>query len=359
MSDARAAGGPAATLTTADALHRFARDVFVEVGMSVEHAATVADALVWANLRGIDSHGVTRIPRYVELIEGGDVNPTPTLTPRMETPAAVLLDADRAPGPVAMTAAMTAAVAKAREIGVGLVLVRATTHTGAIGYYTLQGAEAGMAALAVSASQPFMAYHGARRAAVSTNPLSIAIPGGAGAPLLLDMATSVVAMGRLLQAKRAGQPIPTGWALDRDGEPTTDPRAAEIPLPLGGPKGSGLSLMIECLTSLVVGNPVIAEALEATARGRRHRQNALALAIDVGRFGDPAAFQREVARLVAVLKALPRDAGIPEILMPGERGHRTAERRQRDGVPIPAPVRDELRALAGRLGVPVLAERPA
>ena len=355
MSEARAGSEPAATVVTADALHRFARDVFVRVGMSAEHATTVAGALVWANLRGVDSHGVTRIPRYVELIERGDVNPTPVLRTRMETVASVLIDADRGPGPVAMTTAMTAAVRKARDVGVGLALVRATTHTGAIGYYTRQAARDGMAALAVSASQPFMAYHGARAAALSTNPLSIAVPGGTGEPLLLDMATSVVAMGRLLQAKRAGQPIPAGWALDASGAPTTDPRAAEIPLPLGGPKGSGLSLMIECLTSLVVGNSVIAEALEDTDLGRRHRQNALTLAIDVARFGDPAAFHREVGRLVTVLKLLPREAGVGEILMPGERGTRTAKRRGREGIPLPRAVRDELQALADRLGVAMFA----
>jgi ureidoglycolate dehydrogenase (NAD+) len=351
MSGPRAASEPAATITTADALHQFARDVFTRLGTSAEHATTIADALVWANSRGVDSHGVTRIPRYVELIERGDVNPTPTLTARVETAATVLIEADRAPGPVAMTTAMAAAVRKARDVGVGVALVRATTHTGAIGYYTRQGARDGMAALAVSASTPFMAYHGARAASVSTNPLSIAIPRGEGEPLLLDMATSVVAMGRLLQAKRAGQPIPAGWALDRHGTPTTDPRTAEIPLPLGGPKGAGLSLMIECLTSLVVGNPVIAEALEDTAAGRQHRQNALTLAIDVARFGDPAAFHREVRRLVTILKAQPRDPDVAEILMPGERGARTAERRRRDGIPIARAVHDELRALASRLGV--------
>lgn len=358
MSGARAEGGPAATVATADALQRFARDVFTRVGMSAEHAATVAEALVWANLRGVDSHGVTRIPRYVELIERGDVNPTPALRARMETVAAVLIDADRAPGPVAMTAAMAAAVRKARAAAVGLALVKATTHTGAIGYYTLMGAREGMAALAVTASMAFMAYHGARAAGASTNPISIAIPGGTREPLLLDMATSVVAMGRLLQAKRAGEPIPEGWALDRHGTPTTDPRAAEIPLPLGGPKGSGLSLMIECLTSLVVGNPVLAEALEGTEAGRRHHQNGLVLAIDIARFGDPAAFRREVVRLVTAVKALPRDPAVPEILMPGERGQRTLEQRSREGIPVPRAVHRDLQALAERLGLAIFESRP-
>jgi ureidoglycolate dehydrogenase (NAD+) len=167
------------------------------------------------------------------------------------------------------------------------------------------------------------------------------------------MGTGVIAAGRLLQARRTGQPIPEGSAVDRNGNPTTDPKTAEISLPLGGPKGSGLSLMIECLTKLVVSNAVLAEALEGTTVGRRHRQNGLALAIDVARFGDPVAFRGEVDRLVTALKALPRERNDVEILMPGERGRRAQERRTRDGIPIPASLVDELRAVADRLGVPM------
>jgi ureidoglycolate dehydrogenase (NAD+) len=124
-------------------------------------------------------------------------------------------------------------------------------------------------------------------------------------------------------------------------------------LPLGGPKGSGLSLMIECITSLVVSNAILAEALEGTVEGRRHKQNGLALAIDIARFCGPAAFRREVDRLVKAVKALPRDPAADEILVPGERGNRTLEQRRRDGIPIPHATADELKALADRLGVPM------
>src|SRR5207253_11246486 len=133
-------------------------------------------------------------------------------------------------------------------------------------------------------------------------------------PRLLDMSTSVAAMGKLLQASKTGEPLPEGAAIDAEGRPTTDPKKAAVPLPVGGPKGSGLALMIECLTSLVLANPIVAEVLEDTERGKRHRQNCLALAIDVARFGDPVAFQREAQRLIGVLKALPRAAGVDEIL---------------------------------------------
>jgi ureidoglycolate dehydrogenase (NAD+) len=338
-------------VVAADTLRRFTTGVFAAAGMPEADAARVADALVWANLRGVDSHGVSRVAGYVEWIRRGDINAKPQLTVATETAAVVVLDADRAAGPVAMTSAMEHAVRKARDAGAGLVLVRATTHTAALGYYTLIAAREGMAGLAFAASTPLMAYHGGRAPAVSTTPISIALPGGEGEPLLLDMSTSLIAMGKLNQARRTGEPLPEGAALDADGRPTTDARRAVTPLPMGGPKGSGLAVMIECLTSLVLGNPIAADVLEGTERGQRHRQNCLALALDVARFGDAAAFQREARRLVRVLKALPRAAGIDEILMPGERGGRTFARRTREGIPLPPVVAGELAKVADHLGV--------
>lgn len=341
---------PAAETVTADALRSFATEVFARSGMSEPDAATVADVLVWANLRGVDTHGVARIPRYVELIGRGDMNPRPSIVVRTETPASVLFDADRAPGPVAMVRAASEAMRKAEDAGIGLALVRATTHTAALGYYTLAAAREGMAAIAFTGSWPNVAYHGARAAGVSTSPISIAVP-GEREPLLLDMATSVVSMGKLSQAKRRGEAIPAGWALDKDGMPTTNPEQAQITLPVGGPKGSGLSLMIECITSLVVANPLLAETLEGTPQGRRHRQNGLVLAIDLARYCDPAVFRREVDRVATALKSLPVDPAMGEILMPGERGARTLAQRSRDGIPIPGATFDELRTLAQRLDI--------
>lgn len=347
-------GRSGAALVPAEALRGFVSRVFERVGMSKAHATTVAEVVVWANLRGVDSHGVTRVPRYVEWIEAGVLNPRPDIKVATETAASVLIDADRAAGPVAMTTAMDAAVRKARDTGIGLALVRATTHTAALGYYTQAAAREGMAAVALAGSIPNMAYHGALAAGVSTSPISIAVPGGSRGPVVLDMATGIVSLGRLAQARRSGQPIPEGWALDSDGRSTTDPHQAEIPLPMAGPKGSGLALMIELITSVLVSNPILAETVGKPAKGRRHRQNGLALALDVSRYGDPAAFGREVDRLIAALKALPHDAGV-EILMPGERGARAFEQRSREGIPVPRAICDELHALAERLGVPPLA----
>jgi LDH2 family malate/lactate/ureidoglycolate dehydrogenase len=334
-------------------LKPFVREIFVRKGLTRDGAATVADALVWANLRGVDSHGVSRVPRYLEMIEAGELNPRPEITTRNESAAAVLIEADRAAGPIAMTLAMKLALAKAKDVGIGLALVRATTHTAALAYYALMAAREGVAAIATAGSVPNMVYHGTRAAGVSTSPLCIAVPGGAAGPVVLDMGSGMVSLGRLAQARRQGGPIPEDWALDADGNRTTDPARAEIPLPMAGPKGSGLALMVECLTSLLVANPVLADAVGRPGKPR-HRQNGLAIAIDVGRFGDPAAFAAEVDRLAQTLKNLPREPDAAEILMPGERAARAYQTRNRDGIPLPRTILDQLNLTAGKLGIPPL-----
>jgi len=327
----------------AERLERWVSGIFRAEGLSEEHAQTVAKVLVFANLRGMDTHGVLRVPSYVRFIRVGDLNPRPAMAARSETPACVLLEADRAAGPVAMQKAMELAIDKARQAGAGVCLVRATTHTGALGYYTHMAAQRGMAAIAFSSSTANMAYHGARAAGVSTAPLALAVPGEHG-PIALDMASSILSMGKLRQAKRAGTPLEEGQALDKDGNPTTDAGEAAVLLPFGGAKGSGLALLIECMTSLVAGNPLLAEALERTALGARHRQNGAVIALDLARFVDPGEFRRQAGRLARAIKALPPQPGM-EILLPGERGARAAEQRRRDGIPVPDAVLQELRHL--------------
>ena len=324
-------------------LERWVTAIFSAEGLPDEHARTVAKVLIFANLRGMDTHGVLRVPSYVRFIRAGDLNPRPDMTPRSEAPACVLLEADRAAGPVAMHKATELAMDKARQAGVGACLVRATTHTGALGYYTHMAAERGMAAIAFSSSTANMAYHGARSAGVSTAPLALAVPGEHG-PIALDMASSIMSMGKLRQAKRAGTPLEQGQALDKNGNPTTNAEDAAILLPLGGAKGSGLSLLIECMTSLVTGNPLLAEALERTSLGARHRQNGAVIALDLARFVEPTEFRRQAGRLARAIKALPPQPGM-EILLPGERGARSANERRLDGIPVPDAVLDELRNL--------------
>jgi len=333
------------------ALRDLVRGIFERQRMSEAHAALTADVLVWADLRGMGSHGVMRVPRYVDFIRKGDLNVRPSIRRSHDAPGCVLLDADRAAGPIAMMEGTRAACEKAKSAGIGLALVKSTTHTAALGYYTQTAARDGFAAIALAASSPLMAYHGARTAGVSTNPLAIAFPAGDHPPYLLDMSTSTVALGKVMassmismgalaQARRSGQSLPEGVVLTAQGEPTVDAKTASIPLPLGGPKGSGLGFMAECLASLLTANPILAESLEQTPASKRHRQNGLVIAIDVARFVAPEMFRAQVARLTRGLRELPGD----EILMPGERGSRRAA-QQRDAVSIPDSVYDELKTL--------------
>ena len=335
--------GPGPVLRSPERLEAWVSRIFLAEGLSEEHAQIVAKVLVWANLRGMDTHGVLRVPLYVTLIRNGDLNPRPSMATRNEAAACVLLDADRAAGPVAMTRAADLAIEKAQQAGAGICLVRGTTHTGALGYYTHNAADRGMAAIAFSSSGANMAYHGARAAGVSTAPLALAVPGERG-PIALDMASGIVSMGKLRQAKRTGTRLEPGQVLDKDGNPTPDPQAATIPMPLGGAKGSGLALLIECMTSLVTANPILAEVLERTLLGAHHRQNGAVIVLDLARFVDPAQFRREAGRLARAIKALPPQPGM-EILLPGERGARAAQQRRREGIPLPKAVHEELLGL--------------
>ena len=335
---------------SADALTKLVSSIFVGTGMSAAHAGKVAEVLVWADLRGAPSHGVQRVPRYVEIIAQGDMNPRPDIKIVKDLPAAIIIDADRGPGQVSMMLAASEATKKARACGIGLALVRRTTHTAALGYYTRLAALEGIAAIAASASWPNMGYHGTAQVGVATNPFSIAVPRG-DEPLVLDMATAVVALGKIVHAARSGQSIPLGWALDDDGKPTTDPKKATLPLPLGGPKGSGLSLMIECIASLITDNPILVDTLEGTELANKHRQNAFLIAIDVAAFGLLDDFTTSLERTIKDLKALPRQEDVDEILMPGERGSRELKKRQQTGITIPAATWAESARVAEKFGV--------
>ncbi len=335
----------------ADDLRALVAGIFTARGTREADAAAVADALVWANLRGIDSHGVSRVPRYIELFEAGEAvaDAVPTVTrPRA---AIAIVDAHAAPGPVAMNSAADEAVAAARECGVGWASVRGTVHTGAIGYYTSRVADARMAAVGVVAGVPNMAYAGARGAAVATSPLSVAVPAGRHELVLLDMATAVIALGRIAQLKAAGKELPPGAALTRDGNPTTDPALAAVPVPVGGPKGSGMSLVFELLASGLTANPIVPGYHSGGKDGRRHRQNAFILAIDVSAFLPLAEFTAAVDETVDAIKSLPPADGTAEILIPGERGRRSEAERRSAGIPLGARVWRELTDLAAALGV--------
>jgi ureidoglycolate dehydrogenase (NAD+) len=333
------------------ALEPFAAAIFAAAGVAPDLAQSWADVLVWANLRGTDSHGVMRIPRYVDLLKKNAINPAPDMRIVRRSGAIAVLDADRAPGGPAMIRAMDEAIARAREVHVGWCAARNITHAGAIGYFALRAAAAGMAGIVMTASGPLMAYHGARVSGVSTNPLAIAVPAGKRRPFLLDMSTSTVAFGKVLAAKDKGGMVPYGWGLDAAGRDTTDPKAIETLTPLGGAKGSGLSTLIECLASLAVGNPLIAVALQAGGFLDNPVLNGVAIAVDLAALGDIAAFEGDVDRLGDALSGLPRAEGVERIYLPGERGDAVRAKREAAGIPVPAGAWTRIVETAKDLGV--------
>jgi LDH2 family malate/lactate/ureidoglycolate dehydrogenase len=354
MSEATpAAAKPAKVTVSAKELTALVAGIFAARGASDADADAVADALVWANLRGVDSHGVSRVPRYLELFDKGES--VPGAVPTVERPRAAIaiVDAHAAPGPVAMNRAAREAVAGARECGIGWASVRGTVHAGAIGYYATRIAHEGMAALGVVAGVPNMAYAGARGAAVATSPLAVAVPAARHEVVLLDMATAVMALGRIAQLKAAGKELPPGVALTADGEPTTDPALAKVPVPVGGAKGAGMSLVFEMLASGLAANPIVASFHSGSKEGRRHRQNGFLLAIDVAAFLPLEEFTASIDDTVDAIKSLPAAAGTAEILIPGERGRRTAVERGAAGIPLGPKVWRELAAIAASLDVPV------
>lgn len=332
-------------------LESLVRSMFEKLGMRAEEADTVARVLVWANLRGVDSHGVSRIPRYVELFESAQAKARPEISISRPRPATLLVDADGAPGPVAMSRAMQEAIATARKTGVAWAAVRGTVHTGAIGYYTSLAAEAGMVGIGMVAGMPNMAYTGVKGAAVATSPLSIAVPSKSRGHVVLDMATATIALGRIAQYRIAGKPLPEGAALTEAGEPTTDPKLADIPTPMGGAKGAGMSLAFELITSVLAGNPIITRFHAGTPEGQRHRQNGALVAVDVEAFSPLADFKALVDDTLATLKGLPPAAAAAEILFPGERAQRVFRERSDGGIPVPGTIWQKLVKDAEKLGV--------
>jgi len=260
-------------------------------------------------------------------------------------------------------------VAKAKKVGVGWALIRNLTHQGALGYYSQMMAEKGMAGIAFVCNPPNMAPFGAKVAGVHNSPIAISVPAKRHRPLNLDMATSVVAGGKLWLAVDKNIPIPEGWALDKEGKPTTDPKNVGALLPFGGPKGSGLSMMFECLSSVMAGNPQLEPALLGRESGKsaedeqkqavgerlayvpKHIQNSVVAAIDISTFTDLESYKEHIDNLIDGIKALPKAEGFSEIFVPGEPEERTFIERSKNGIPLPQGTVRNLVAVSEKLGV--------
>ncbi|CAN7763570.1 Ldh family oxidoreductase [Rhizobium leguminosarum bv. viciae] len=334
-----------------EALEAFSADLLRAGGLDAKYASQSAELLVWANLRGAESHGVLRIPRYIEMVELGIVKGNANPVVAREFGAITVIEGDLVPGASGMAMAADKAIELATQFGIGFCSVVRTSHAGAIGYFAEKVAKSGMVGMVMTASKPLMVYHGSRAQGVSTNPLSIAAPSKNPArPIILDMSTAAVALGKVMAAKDAGRSIPHDWGVDSTGVATTDPAKVKAVLPMAGPKGSGLSLMIEILVSVLGGNPLISAALmEKTDAGF----NGLVIAISPSAFGADAGFEENVDQLARAIKSLPPAIGVDEVFLPGERGFRLAEKRLEKGIPLASGTVGRLVEEARKYGISV------
>ena len=332
-------------------LTAFVADLFTAAGVPSSLAKQWAIPLTWAEARGIESHGVLRVGQYLGMLERNEINRNPDIHIARRAGATALLEADLAPGPVAMSIAMREAIDLAATHQVGWCVARNVAHAGALGYVALQAVTAPRAAIVMGASSPLMAYHGARVSSLGTNPIAIAFPTRSGPPFLLDMSTSTAARGRIMKAAVLGEKIPTGWGIDADGRDTTDPASVATLLPLAGAKGSGLSFMLECLASLTAGNPILAPLLGNPQLAAGARQNGVALVVDLAAFGDAAAMLDEADELRRAIAALPRAEGVERLYLPGEIEDERMRQRERDGIPLAAITVEQLSNIATSLGV--------
>mgnify|MGYP005754177073 FL=1 len=328
-----------ATITVqADALRHFVADLFVAQGVPERDALTVADCLVEANLRGVDTHGVFRAPAYLERLRRGHVNPKPAFKVDAVATCAAAMDADNALGAVAGTHAMSAAIDLARDHGIGAISIRHSNHYGMAAYYVLQAIQAGLIALTFTNASPALPPWGGRRPFFGTSPLAVGVPGGEGGPFVLDMAMTVLARGNVYVAAKHGERIPEGLALDAEGRPTTDPQAlidGGTMLPFGGVKGAALSMLMDILGGVLSGAAFAGRVANPHMDLDRPQDvGHLFLCIQPNLFLPGADFAGRMDELIDRTKAEPKAQGFDEILIPGERESRTRAQRLKTGIPL-------------------------
>jgi LDH2 family malate/lactate/ureidoglycolate dehydrogenase len=341
-------------------LAAFARSILEAVRVPAPSAALVAESLVAANLRGVDSHGVHLLPWYVEQIREGNVNVTTSGHVASESGACMVYDAEDGLGAVISDQCCDHAVRLARAHGLGMVTVRHSTHFGACAWWAQKLADQGMLGIVLCNATPLVAAWQGRDKILGTNPICMAVPGPK--TFLLDMATTTVALNRIHKAVVSGeQSIPDGWAMDIEGRPTTNPQAAleGLPMPLGGYKGTGLALMVEVLCAVLSGGPMLTEVGGLRVMNRPMRVGHLFLAIEASRFLPAEEFAARMLRVRETVTGSTAAAGYEEVLIAGDPEWRSEETRLREGIPVAAGIWQQLAILAGELGVAVPAESPA
>jgi LDH2 family malate/lactate/ureidoglycolate dehydrogenase len=334
-------------------LRSFATECYVALGVPPEAAALVADTLVQADLWGHPSHGVMRLFWYAARLESGATSATAIPAVDGSATALSVLDGGDGLGQVVAHAAMKTAIAKAKEHGIGAVAVRHSGHFGTAMYFTRMAARAGCIGFVSTNASPAMSPWGGREKRVGTNPWSWAVPAGRYPPMMLDVANTAVARGKLYAAESRSDKIPEGWAIDVDGMVTTDPARgiAGTILPMAGHKGYAIAVMMDALSGVLSGSAFGASIIGPYAPEGRSGVGHLAIALNIEACRPLAEFEADMERLISELKATPRAAGIEEIFYPGEIEARNDERGRANGIGLPPAVAEDLSSGGKRLGV--------
>jgi LDH2 family malate/lactate/ureidoglycolate dehydrogenase len=349
----------AGVVVPVEILTTFTHDIFEAAGLSPEHAQLVAETMVGTSLRGIDSHGIMRIPLYVGRLQAGYLNATPDVRVVHEFGATALVDGDDGMGHIATNYAMDKAIELALVHGVACVGVRNSSHFGAAGQYLLKPLEADVAAMLFTNGPPVMAPARGREARICNNPIALGVPSNGPVPIIHDIAMSVAAGGKIRLAEQEGVEIPDTWVLSASGERTTDPRDAisGILLPMIDHKGYGLAVFSEAITGVLMGSAFGLEHKAQWPSGRGSDNVGVSktghtiVAISCAAFGDVAVHKDRLDVLIGQLHATqPREEGVP-VLIPGEPEYETAKRRSVDGIPIGAGVLTGIVRTARELGV--------
>ena len=342
---------------SAAALEAFVTKLLCALGAPKHKAKLVATSLVSANLRGVDSHGVHLLPEYAKHFRNGNIRPEADGHVISESGACLLYDGEHGIGQWISYVCCQHAVRLARQYGLGMVVARNSNHFGAAAFWGQTISAHGMIAIVMCNASPSVPPWQGREGRIGTNPICVAVPSQGSGAWLLDMATTTVAMNKIRQAYANGQKtIPYGWAMDRDGVPTTSVEEAIRGwlMPLGGYKGSGLGMMVEILCAVLSGGPMATAVGGIYHLDRKMGTSQTFIAIDVQRFLPLDEFQRRMEHLIRVVKSAPVAKGYSEILVAGDPEARAEQLRRQSGIPIDEATWDRLARLAQELGVAML-----
>jgi LDH2 family malate/lactate/ureidoglycolate dehydrogenase len=333
----------------------FATAIYASAGVPAADARLVADTLVQADLWGHQSHGVLRLPWYLARLRAGVC--TAVAAPKLivDAGAIAVIDGGDAMGQVLTHYAMSEAIRRAKTHGIAAVALRNSNHFGTALYYTLAAARAGCIAFLSTNASPAMAPWGGRKKTVGTNPWSWAAPAGKYAPMVLDIANTGVARGKIYLARQKGQPIPEGWAIDSAGAPTTDAQAAidGIILPMAGHKGYAIAAMMDMLSGVLTGSAFGSGVAGPYQTERKSGAGQMMIAIDIAKLQPLAEFNARMEQMIEELKSVPLAQGHDEVFYPGEIEARNDVRNRRDGLVLPDDTMADLSKAAAEMKVPL------